>query len=98
MVVIDPLFFIIVFTAHDPVCNSGDIRLVGGVAPNQGRVEICHNGVWGTVYGEEEGELGSQEEAAVVCHQLGYNLSETSMFQLLNELKQTSNNYNGLIE
>nr|XP_054755615.1 scavenger receptor cysteine-rich type 1 protein M130-like [Lytechinus pictus] len=46
---------------------EGDIRLVDGISnSNQGRVEIYHNGVWGTVCGRNWG----WEEATVVCRQL----------------------------
>ena len=34
----------------------------------QGRVEINHNGVWGTVCDDDF----SQEDAQIVCNQFGY--------------------------
>ena len=45
---------------------SGDVRLVDGSSPYNGRVEVYYNGVWGTVY-----ETGADNELAeVVCRQL----------------------------
>ena len=50
-------------------CSTGPLRLVGGNVPNEGRVEICLNDVWGTVC--DDG--WSTTDATVVCRQLGYS-------------------------
>ena len=50
-------------------CNTGELRLVGGNIPNEGRVEICMNNVWGTVCDD----LWSSTDATVVCQELGYS-------------------------
>ena len=48
-------------------CDYGDIRLVGGKTPNEGRLEICFMSHWGTVCDDEF----SNTDASVVCRQLG---------------------------
>ena len=30
-------------------CATGEVRLVGGIVIYEGRVEICIDGIWGTV-------------------------------------------------
>ena len=47
------------------------MRLRGGSTPNEGRVEICMNGIWGTVCNYNS-DWSSDDNAKVVCRQLGY--------------------------
>jgi len=50
------------------ILTDGELRLVGGYAPDMGRVEIKHAGVWGTVCADLS---WGHNEASVICRQIG---------------------------
>ncbi|KAK1885791.1 Neurotrypsin [Dissostichus eleginoides] len=52
-------------------CKQGSVRLQGGRTKLDGRVEMYLGGVWGSVCSDDWGD----EDAAVVCRQLGKGIS-----------------------
>jgi hypothetical protein len=53
-------------------CYDGDVRLVGGRQPYEGRVEVCFSGTWSTICDRISPSRWNISEADVVCKQLGY--------------------------
>ena len=56
------------FVIEPTGCGEGAVRLDGGDIEQEGRVEVCVNGVWGSIcdYGWDK------TDAHVICKQLGY--------------------------
>lgn len=52
------------------------IRLVDGISAQSGRVEIYHNGHWGTI----SSEYFDYHDLEVICRMLGYNYTSESFF------------------
>ena len=50
-------------------CEDGEVRLQNGTAPSNGRVEVCQNGIWGSVCSSQWDDT----DASVVCRELGYD-------------------------
>ena len=51
-------------------CINGSVRLVGSDYETIGRVEVCINSVWGTICKDSFDD----NDATVVCRQLGYSI------------------------
>ena len=49
-------------------CPETRVRLEGSTVPYAGRLEVCFNGLWGSVCDD----LFDQTDADVVCRELGY--------------------------
>ena len=65
-----PYFAFVADAATQPSnCSDGDLRLVGGEEINQGRLQVCMNGAWGSVC--DSGGVFTTDEAVVACRQLG---------------------------
>ena len=56
-------------------CTTGEVRLVSGASENEGRVEICYGNAWGTICDN----YWDTNDANVVCHQLGYQPTGTTL-------------------
>ena len=67
-------------------CTEGDTRLVkDGVSGNEGRLEVCQHGIWGTVCED----IFSRVDARVVCRNLGYSeqCESVVVYEVLHGLK-----------
>ena len=69
------IFMYIIIIANDVLhtnCTDYDVKLVDGNSPNEGKVVVCINGVWGLVC-DNSIDL---KAAGVMCYQLGYDRGE----------------------
>ena len=60
--------------SSESAVHDGALRLVDGLSEHEGRVEVYHFGLWGTVDTDEWDLL----DAIVVCHQLSYSAAVTT--------------------
>ena len=62
---------------------DGDIRLIGGSYPWEGRVEIHFSGTWGTIADSD----WNYDDAQAVCRKIGYfKPGEISYYLLLEKI------------
>jgi len=57
------------FTAYTLLFSVEQIRLADSHRPREGRLEVYHNGQWGTVCGDD---YFDDRDASVACFQLGF--------------------------
>lgn len=63
----------------EPVdCEEGAIRLAGGKIDQEGRVEVCNNGVWGSICSASFDTV----DGHVICKDLGYKSKNQYNHQL----------------
>ena len=72
-------------------CSTGDIRLVGGVLDNEGRLEVCINQQWGSVCSISWGST----DTTVACRQLGYQ--ELGIYKIYADMEFIVLVYTGLL-
>ena len=54
----------------DPgTCTEGAMRLADGVLEQEGRIEVCIDGVWGSICGTGWNKI----DAYVLCKQVGFD-------------------------
>ena len=51
------------------LCQDGDVQLADGSYNNVGRIDLCVNGIWGTICSNSF----DNKDASIVCRQLGYS-------------------------
>jgi deleted-in-malignant-brain-tumors protein 1 len=65
-----------IFCYEPKNCQEGAVRLVNGTSSEAGRLEVCSNGIWGSVCGKGF----DVTDAYVVCRELGFGISEPIVY------------------
>jgi deleted-in-malignant-brain-tumors protein 1 len=67
----------VICIATEKQCNYGELQLIGGDFPNEGRVEVCVSNHWGSICDSSF----DSKDAKVICSQLGYGNGEAISVQ-----------------
>lgn len=67
-------------------CDDGAVRLLGGGFENEGTIQVCYGNLWGLV----SDNTWDENDARVVCRQLGY--AGGSKLMNINPIITLSNN------
>lgn len=59
------------FPEYSPCNNEGAVRLIDAMADSVSRVEVCHDGRYGTVCND----YATNAVASVICRELGFAAS-----------------------
>ena len=70
-------------------CAHGDIRLVTIDDHTRGRVEVCYEGIWGTVCNSG----WDRDDAAVICRQLGFTAAGNILLSMLQSYWRKRNHH-----
>ena len=62
------MLYCILHVSATAQCSDGAVRLVGGRIEQEGRVEVCLKGVWGSVCRSQF----TMTDVNVMCNYLGY--------------------------